>query len=1136
MKNSIIYLILLLAPALYAQDLSIQTGHSDGITDLVFTPDGKYLVSSGEDSKVILWDMVSSRQMQIFTGHIRTVNSLAVHPSKNWLASASDDKTVKIWEYPSGKLIKEYQFFGFPVKSVSFNPNGDELACGSDSVYLIDLKSNSVRKIGKFSKRGYNALDYSNDGKYIAYGGKKQRKVFVYNLVNNKISKRFRTHSNDLLFDEDDRFIYSAGQKGNMKRMVAPGNLGRKYNISTEGTWNSFNAVVLNDKYFIGANRDNMIYIFDRTGGARTEILKSHTDEIWALAIEPKGRYLASAGKDRQILIWDLNKFALIKSMEGGAKRINSLSFSESGKLMFIAYNDGSYRIWNLDQKGKVLYQEENKLTPVEKYKRYKYTALGSNEQINTNRILIKAALNQKDKYSDDYNAKEALIIWKLRDGLKTFTLKSPKTTDYQSFIIKDTANILLFNNKATRSQKYSYLNKQKLREREQVFNSTVYTMDISMVEKDKKLKPKGRHTQKLFTIEGDMYYKSISPDGKNLLALISMKRGQTGLQIWSLETNNMVNSFTLDEKFESAGFTNTGTYIYMVSEEDKKIKLFNPEDMSPVSEFSGISPVSFSPDDKLIAYTDEQRNIFLTEIKTKQRVFKASSGHSSAISEIRFNIPYNYIATSGHDGLIRFWDIRNGELLVNLAAFGEDDFIYINPENYYYSTKGAMNFIGFTEEGKLYTFEQFDVKFNRPDLVFSKMGYSSPEEIEAYHKAHVKRVQKMGFVEPEFGGRLNIPEVSVLNLDDIPISTTNGELSVQMNVRDSLHLIDRLNIWVNDVPVLGTNGFSVLDKNKKNINMEFPVKLSSGRNKIQVSGVNEKGFESLKETFSIIYDVKGRKPDLYLVTIGVSDYQNPSYNLQYAAKDADDITNLFKKEKNKVYGKVHNIKVLNKDATVPNILKLKSELEKTRVDDIVILFFAGHGVLDSEMNYYLATTEIDVDKMDKTALRYDYLEGLFDGIPARKKVILIDACHSGEVDKDEAFTDSGLDDNDDFVVFRDIRSAAALEAPTKISTQNTFELMKMMFADIRRGTGSTVISSAGGGEFAYETEQAKNGIFTHVLINGIKSKKADLNKDGIIMVSELRDYVSNTVSKVTKGYQNPTSRRENLEFDFRVW
>ena len=100
----------------------------------------------------------------------------------------------------------------------------------------------------------------------------------------------------------------------------------------------------------------------------------------------------------------------------------------------------------------------------------------------------------------------------------------------------------------------------------------------------------------------------------------------------------------------------------------------------------------------------------------------------------------------------------------------------------------------------------------------------------------------------------------------------------------------------------------------------------------------------------------------------------------------------------------------------------------------------------------------------------------------------------------------------------------------------NTTEIMKELFTDIRKGTGSTVISSAGGAEFAMEGEQWKNGLFTFCVLNGLNKKAADLNKDGKIMLSELQDYVRNNVTKLSEGKQSPTSRIQNISMDFRIW
>lgn len=1138
MKKLIFTVLLLFAftSFIIAQKLSIQTGHSAAITDLEFSPNGKFLASSGEDGKVILWDMQSSKQMIVLGDHKKKVNSISFHPTKNILASASDDKTIKLWEYPSGKLLKTYDNFNYMVKSVAFSPLGSHLACGSEYTYIIDLKTHEPSTVSKFSKYGFNALAYNSDGKYLAFGGKRNALMYLYDTEKNKIVKRTLVHANDLFFDDEKGHIYVAGNNANLKRIPFGKTVHRrKFNISASHSWNAFQSVVLSPEYFIAANKDNLIYVYNRRGGARKEFLNAHNDEVLALAIEKEGRFLASAGGDRKIYIWDLKKHTLIKSMEGGANRVNSISFSENGKIMFIGYNDGSFRIWNLDQKGKVLFQKHKELSILENYLRYKYSVDKTTESINTEKILIKGSLNQKEKFSDDLKIKEALMVWKLGQNMEMNTLKSKKTNIYQSFLLKNTSDVLLFKSKGTHSQKYSYLNKLKIKDKEEIFSTVVSNLNVKNINKDKTLKFNPKNRDRLVRIKGDLYFKAINNSGDLLLVLLNKKDGQSEYQIWDLSEKRMLHSETTEEGFSSGGFSPNDKYYYLVSEDRQEIKILDISSFTRFKEFKGSAPVTFNSDEQKISYLDSERNLYLVDLKSKNQIFKIPTNHSSIVSDLKFNEKYKYIATSSHDGLIKFWDINSGDQLISLAAFDENDFIYVTADNYYYSTKGAMNYIGFVENDKLYTFEQFDVKFNRPDKVFSKLSYSSKEEVLAYNNAYKKRVQKMGFANIDMSGKLDIPEIEISNADDFSFSTTEQEIDIKIKAIDKDYIIDRINIWVNDVPVFGIKGYSVKSSNSKEISKSFPIKLSTGRNKIQVSATNIKGFESLKETFSIICDIPETKPDLYIVAIGVSKYQNSAYDLAYAAKDANDISTLFK-DKNQQFENIHTIKVLNKDATVENILKVKAQLEKSKVDDVVLLFFAGHGVLDEQMDYYLATTEIDVEDMAGTALRYDYLEGLFDGIPARKKVIIIDACHSGEVDKDEEFTETGQTADQDNVVLRNVQSAAAFESSTTITTQSSFELMKMMFADIRRGTGSTVISSAGGGEFAYETDKAKNGIFTYVLINGILSQKADMNKDGNIMISELRDYTTTKVSEMTKGHQNPTSRRENLEFDFKIW
>jgi uncharacterized caspase-like protein len=312
-----------------------------------------------------------------------------------------------------------------------------------------------------------------------------------------------------------------------------------------------------------------------------------------------------------------------------------------------------------------------------------------------------------------------------------------------------------------------------------------------------------------------------------------------------------------------------------------------------------------------------------------------------------------------------------------------------------------------------------------------------------------------------------------------------------------------------------------------------YKVALTAGANKIEVSVTNSKGSESLRSIAKVNCEIKAVIPSLYLVSIGVSNYTNSDYNLKYAAKDALDISNYTETLGDK-YSDVHIIKLLNKEVTVANVREIKKTLVKTNVSDVVIVFFAGHGLLDDNFNYYLATHNIDFNNPSKNGLSYENLEGLLDGIPARKKLLLMDACHSGEIDKDDL--EKTTSNNSENVKVTSRGAIGVNLKSNKIGLKNSFELMQMLFADLRRGTGAMVISSASGVEFAYEGEEWENGVFTYALLEGLKSGNSDFNKDNEISVSELRNYVINRVYDLTNGKQNPTARKENLEFDFKVW
>lgn len=156
------------------------------------------------------------------------------------------------------------------------------------------------------------------------------------------------------------------------------------------------------------------------------------------------------------------------------------------------------------------------------------------------------------------------------------------------------------------------------------------------------------------------------------------------------------------------------------------------------------------------------------------------------------------------------------------------------------------------------------------------------------------------------------------------------------------------------------------------------------------------------------------------------------------------------------------------------------------------------------------------------------------DNIPSRNKLLMIDACHSGEIDKEDIAIGNAKKQTNEDLNFRGGSKLTLFEKQKGL--ENTFEMMKQMFVDLRISTGATVISSAGATDKALEANAWNNGAFTYSVLQGLGGMHADANRDGKISLSELQKYVIIEVPILTKDMQKPVSRMENLLNDMRIW
>ncbi|MCP4439212.1 MAG: hypothetical protein GY810_09755 [Aureispira sp.] len=608
------------------------------------------------------------------------------------------------------------------------------------------------------------------------------------------------------------------------------------------------------------------------------------------------------------------------------------------------------------------------------------------------------------------------------------------------------------------------------------------------------------------------------------------------------LATNSTENLLAVAAEMEFKTRQESVSHIYIVDVASRKVQHKIPVIMEDCFDWTNskyykniacapilMSGLTFNPESTQVLAGWGDHSIKIWDIASKKLV-KTLKGHQSVVSSISFHPKKPIMASGSKDGQILFWNTETWEVLGKMIMIDQNDYILYTEEGYYTATPKAMKWVAFKKGSKLLGFEQFDVKFNRPDKVMGALGFSSSSMIKMLKKAYDKRLKKLGFTEDMLGTDFHVPTLTLQK--DIPFVADQSSFSFNVNINDTQEELNNLSVYVNDVPVYGLNGLAIKGKNLK---QKVKFELSKGVNYITLSATNNKGAESLKQRIAVEYTPeKEELPDLYIYSVGVSNYQDTARDLTFASKDANDITAALKKH-SKQYNQVHTKIITNENATVENVKALLDELKGTKVDDQVILYFSCHGLLDDNLDYYLAMHAVDFENPANGGLAYNDLEIAIADMPARKRLMFIDACHSGEVDKTEVEkekVDASTDQNKDVKVRA--KSGNYIIKP-KTGLRNSFAYMQALFSDVTKGTGATIISAAGGMEYALESDEWGNGVFTHSILKGL-SKKADLDENGYVKISELQTYVTYMVHKLTNGKQIPTARHVNRLNDFLIY
>lgn len=147
--------------------------HADWVRAAVFRPDGAVLATAGDDRRVRLWDMPGARTPVVLPGVIEGIRALDFSPDGRRLAVAGFDDRVRVFHADSGRTERELVAPGGDLRSVAFSPDGTQLAAAGRTgvVRVWRVEDGSPLHDLAAGSRRIRTLTYSEDGTLLAAGG-----------------------------------------------------------------------------------------------------------------------------------------------------------------------------------------------------------------------------------------------------------------------------------------------------------------------------------------------------------------------------------------------------------------------------------------------------------------------------------------------------------------------------------------------------------------------------------------------------------------------------------------------------------------------------------------------------------------------------------------------------------------------------------------------------------------------------------------------------------------------------------------------------------------------------------------------------------------------------------------------------
>ncbi len=856
--------------------------------------------------------------------------------------------------------------------------------------------------------------------------------------------------------------------------------------------------------------------------------LLGHTDVVTDLEFSPDGNYLASASADLSAIVWDVRRLdtspntreAFITNLKALGQKIQAVAFSQDSRLLAVGGAEGLVRLFTLPETPEKF--KDAAVIEVKNLKKHVAPIRGL--AFAGQNLLSLSQDGQVCLWTQNGTLSQHFQMGYQASGLavkgELFVVGGAKTT---IFSLKTKTPIGVYEGLPSLGLSVAFGDN---------YIATAGNDEIHILDKTAKpvlkLAPKGKFPRTVQWIGGlKLAFSSQSKgnfaEGFDFEAMekitVSQPIRTSAIPITQpYRLANIEVDAKTDGRIRCAVATAQGTIVGC----DYSLKLYSPAG-KVLREFVGHSGAVFSlsADQRFLASAGADQTIRLWAL--------ADSGYLPSPWQKMGELWHDYFRKTNTEKIARqntrqAWqqlldalaqtpnfDIAPikaiAENLVNIVSpvatlipAADGNWVCHTPKGYYAAAAGGEKYIGWRVNYTADRLAQHEPLYKYRNLLYSpelvKKAISVGSEEMALSKIAPKPdpLEQIAMAKP--------PIIEWIN--PIKADTTLKEpvLTVKFRVRSVLELTE-VKLMLNGRRIGMARGFRPVSEiafaGGKEYAFEVDFSQFPGQNYIQVYAKNEM-ISSLSVAKNIYYSPGDElpdmeqvvyKPNLYLLSVGISEFGNSQYNLNFAHADAESISALFGTQSGKIFGQTSIRQLTNRQATRAQILDgfawLKSQATPR---DVVVVFIASHG-FNSNGRFYLLPYDGQADDLERTSVSWADFADLATNLPCRT-VVFLDACHSGALG-------------------------------VGLHTDNT-EALREMVGDEK---GVVIMSASTGKETSLEDEKWGHGAFTLSLIEGMKNGKADLLfSDGLVELRELDTFVFQNVKKLTAGRQTPTTQK----------